>query len=78
MVLMRVEKTSPFNEDVIENYNEKSDEGYFLEADVKYLEKLHDLHNDLPFLSRRMKIGKSKKLVANYHDKKDYVLNIRN
>ena len=31
--------TSEFNEDLIKNYNEESDEGYFLEIDVQYLEK---------------------------------------
>ena len=30
--------------------------GYFIEIDVQYLENLHELHNDLPFLSERMKI----------------------
>ena len=40
--------TYQFNEDFIKNYNEESDEGYFLEADVQNLEKLHALHNDLP------------------------------
>ena len=44
------------------NCNEKSDEGYFLEVDVQYLEKLHELYNYLPFLSERMKIEKSKSL----------------
>ena len=29
-------------------YHKESDEGYFLEVDVKYSEKLHGLHNDLP------------------------------
>ena len=28
--------TFPFNEDFIKNYNEESDEGYFLEFDVQY------------------------------------------
>ena len=28
---------------------------YFLETDVQYLEKLHELHNDLPFLPERKK-----------------------
>ena len=32
-----IKDTSQFNEDFIENYNEESDEGYFLEADVQYL-----------------------------------------
>ena len=40
--------TYQFNEDFIKNYHEESDEGYFLEADVQNLEKLHTLHNDLP------------------------------
>ena len=30
--------------------------GYFLEADVQYPENLHDLHNNLPFLPKRIKI----------------------
>ena len=45
-----VEDTSQFNEDFIKNYNEESDEGYFLEVDVQYPENLHEFHNDLPFL----------------------------
>ena len=35
-----IEDTSQFNEDFIKNYNEESDEGYFLEGDVQYLEKI--------------------------------------
>ena len=64
-----MEDTSQFNEDFIKNYNEESNEVYFLEADVQYLEKLHHFHNDLPFLSERMKSEKFEKLVANLHDK---------
>ena len=67
-----------FNEDFIKSYNKESDEGYFLEVDVHYLEKLHELHNDLPFLPERMKIEKVEKLVANLHDKTEYVIHIRN
>ena len=69
-----IKDTSQFNEDFIKNYNEESDEGYFLEVDVQYLEKLHELHNDLPFLPERMKIEKVEKLVANLHDKIEYVI----
>ena len=61
--------TSQFNKDFIKNYNEENDEGYFLEVDVQYLEKLHEVHNYLPFLPERMKIEKVEKLVANLHDK---------
>ena len=73
-----IKDTSQFNEDFIKNYNEESDEGYFLEVDVQYLEKLHELHNDLPFLPERMKIEKIEKLVANLHDQTEYVIHIRN
>ena len=33
-------------------------ERYFLEVHVQYLEKLHELHINLPFLPERMKIEK--------------------
>ena len=55
MVFME-KKMLKFNKDFIKNYGEDSDKGYILEADVKYPKNLHDLHNDLPFLSERMKI----------------------
>ena len=73
-----IKDTSQFNEDFIKNYNEESDEGYFIKVGVQYLEKLHELHNDLPFLPERMKIEKVEKLVANLHDKTEYVIHIRN
>ena len=69
--------TSQFNENFIKNYNEESDEGYFLEVDVQYLEKLHELGNDLPFLPERMKIENVRKLVANLHDKTEYVIHTK-
>ena len=31
-----IKDTFEFNEDIIKNYNEESDPGYFLEFDVKY------------------------------------------
>ena len=48
--------TSQFNEDFIKNYNEEIDKGYLFEVDIQYLEKLHELRYDLPFLPERMKI----------------------
>ena len=54
----RIKDTSQFNEDFIKNYNEESDEGYFLEFDVQYLKKLHGLYNNLLFLPERTKTGK--------------------
>ena len=53
-----IKDISEFNEDFIERYNEESDEGYFLEVNVQYLEKIHKLHNDLLFLPERMKVEK--------------------
>ena len=58
-------------------YNEKGDDRYFPEVDVKYPEKLYDLHNDLPFLPERRKIEKIEKLALNLHDKTEYALYIR-
>ena len=57
-----IKDTSQFNEDFIKNYNEESDERDLLEIDVQYIEKLHEHHNDLPFLPERIKIEKLKSL----------------
>ena len=72
-----VKDTSRINEEFIKNYNENSKKGYILEVDVKYPKKLHDLHSDLPFLPKRMKIDKCKELVCNLPDKKKYVVHIK-
>ena len=42
------------------------------------LTKLHELHNDFPFLPKKMKIEIVEKLVANLHDKTEYATHIRN
>ena len=49
-----IKDTSQFNEDFIKDYNEneKSDKGCFLEADVQYLEELHQLHTIYNFYLR--------------------------
>ena len=59
-----MEDTSQFNEDFMKNFNQETDEGYFIEVDDQYPRKLHELHNDLPFLPKRMKIEKIKKIAA--------------
>ena len=69
-----IKDTSQFNDDFIKSYDEESDKKYFQEVDVQYLKKMHELHNDLPFLPERMKI---EKVVAKLHDKIEYVLQIR-
>ena len=73
-----IEETSQFNEDFIKNYNKESDEGYFLEVDVQYPEKLHEFRNNLLFLPERKKIKKVEKLITNLYDKNEYVIHIKN
>ena len=67
-----VENGSQLSKDFIEKHNEDS------EKYLQYSEKLHDLHNDLPFLPKRMVIWKFEKFVASSHDKKEHVIHIRN
>ena len=62
-----IKDTSQFNEDFIKTYN-----------DIPYLEKLHELHNDLLFLPESMKIEKVQRFVANLHGTTEYVTHIRN
>ena len=42
---------SKYNENIIKNYNEKSDVGYFLEVDIEYPKQLWNFHKDLLFLT---------------------------
>ena len=60
------------------NYSEDSNEGYFLKVDVKYSETLHELDNDLPFLTETIKVEKFEKIVANLFNRKEDVNQIRN
>ena len=68
---------SRINEEFIKNYDENNDKGYILEVDVKYPKKSHDIHRDLPFLPKRMKFDKCKKLVCNLRNKNKYVVHIK-
>ena len=61
-----IKDISEFNEDFINNDNEESDEGYFLEVDFQCPQKLNKLSNDLPLLPELMKIKKSKSLLLIY------------
>ena len=74
MVLGGLKKTSLSNKDLIEKYNENNREEYFLEVDLQYPKKLHDLHNDLSVLPERMKNEKVEKQVPNLFDKKNNML----
>ena len=57
-----IKDTSQFNEDFIKNYDEESDEEYFLEVYVECLV--------LQYLPERMEIEKVEKLVANFYMRK--------
>ena len=60
-----IKDTFRFNEDCIKNYNEESAEGYFLEVDVQYLGKLHNLYYITiicHFYLKEWKLKKSKSL----------------
>ena len=72
-----VNDISKINEEFITNYDKNNDKGYIFEVDVKYPKKLHDIHSDLPYLPKRMKTDKCKKLVCNLHNKKKYVVHIK-
>ena len=72
-----VDDISEIDENFIKNYDEDSNVGYFIKADIEYPKELHNKHSDLPFLPGRMKVNKCKKLVCNLYDKKDYVDHIK-
>ena len=42
---------------IVEELVVKKDCGYLLEVDVAYPRKLHDYHNDLPFMYAKMKVN---------------------
>ena len=49
------EELSKFNEGFTKNYDENSDNGYFLEADVEYPKHLYNSHENLSFLPESKK-----------------------
>ena len=67
---------SKFDEKVIKKYDENSDKGYILEADIDYPKDLHNLQSDLPFLPEIMKINKCTKLACTVQYKEKYVIHI--
>ena len=54
------------------------DEEYFLEVDIQYLENLYNLHHELLFFPKTMKIKNVEKLVANLNDKTKHAFHIHN
>ena len=68
---------SEFTPDKTDSFANCDGKGYLLEVDVKYSKELHDLYNDLLFMSEKMVINKVNKLVPNLCDKKNYVIHVR-
>jgi len=65
----------------IHNIPDRGKYGYFLEVDLIYPHRLHDLHNDLPLCPSNClasKEDKGKKLFADLGNKKNYVIDYRN
>ena len=64
----------------IDKLIKKDKRGYLLEINVEYpkeLDENHENHNELAFLTERMKIGSVEKLVPNLKNKKGYVVQIK-
>ena len=59
---MEKKDVSKFSENFVKDYDESLDKGYILEVGIEYPKSLYNLHNDLPFLSKRMKIKKRHRL----------------
>ncbi|KAL0809898.1 hypothetical protein ABMA28_002311 [Loxostege sticticalis] len=60
----------------ITNIPNDNDYGYILEVDLEYPEKLHDLHNDLPFCAENFTPpgAKNVKLIPNLYNKYNYII----
>ena len=75
--MIKKEELSKFNEVFINNYDENSNIGYFLDVDIDYPKELFNLHKNLPFLPESKKVNKVEKLICDIEDKKKYVIRIR-
>ena len=73
-----IKDTFKSNEDFIKNITKKVMKDNFLKLMYNILKELGELRNKLQFLPGRIKIEKGRKLVANLHDKTEYVVYIRN
>ena len=71
----QVENRNPIT--ILEELSDKIELGYLLDVDVSYPKELHDDHNDLPFMCNKRDVNGVKKLVADLHYKKNYVIHIR-
>ena len=74
---LKWKEAEDFTPEKIDELVKKDKRGYLLEVDVEYPKELHENHNELPFLTERMNMGRVEKLVPNLKDKKRYVVQIK-
>ena len=55
------------------NYDVNSSVGHVFEVTIRYPEKLHGKHKDLPFLSKKEKVDKCQKLICSVKDNEKHV-----
>ena len=66
-------------EKIYENRHNLNKMPCILEVDLEYPKNLHDLHNDYPFCSEKVKCKNGvEKLIPNLRDKKKYVIHYKN
>ena len=65
-----VKRLSKFDEFFIKNYDENSNDGYFIELDAECPKNLFHSHTDFTFLPEREKIKKCGKLFCHIKEKK--------
>ncbi|XP_025415269.1 uncharacterized protein LOC112686983 isoform X2 [Sipha flava] len=66
--------------DGLYDLTDTSNIGRIFEVDISYPKELHDLHNDLSFLSNNVipSDSKIKKLMVTLHHKKNYIIHYKN
>ena len=66
-----VEELSQINDEFTRNYDEDSNKGYFLEVDVEYPKNLLNLHGDLHFYLKEIKLKNPISLFVAHMTKKN-------
>ena len=73
-----IKDTSQFNEDSIKNYNEESEKEIYTKLIFNILKNYMNFIIIYHFYRKESKLVKVEKLVANLHDKTEYVIHITN
>ena len=58
---LKWKEAEDFTPEKIDELVKKDKRGYLLEVDVEYPKELHENHNELPFLTERMNMGRVEK-----------------